>query len=161
MVSKAKARSDSGWPAGRCAFHEILDFLQIAARPFLLEADVLPAGLAVDLLGDVDARELLLAGLVAHHVRVRRDVGEQRAAAGIGFDQVAHAAHDHVAGKHRGLGAVGEGDGQRAPVLDVDRIGFENGAFVGRRQAVTLPTSQVTLATPIVSPRALASTCLR
>ena len=31
----------------------------------------------------------------------------------------------------------------------------------GGRHAATLPTSQVTLATPIVSPRARASTCLR
>jgi len=31
----------------------------------------------------------------------------------------------------------------------------------GRRHAVTLPTSQVTLATLIASPRAFASTCLR
>src|SRR6266849_4793584 len=38
-------------PAGRDAFHEILDFLQITARPFFLEADVLPAGLPIDLFG--------------------------------------------------------------------------------------------------------------
>src|SRR5437016_14424156 len=78
-------------PSGRDAFHEILDFLQITARPFFLEADVLPAGLPIDLFGEIDAWERLLVGLVAHHVRVRRDVGEQRAAAGIGFDQVAYA----------------------------------------------------------------------
>src|SRR6266568_7171486 len=36
-------------PAGRDAFHEILDFLQVTARPFFLEADVLPAGLPIDL----------------------------------------------------------------------------------------------------------------
>src|SRR4051794_2455286 len=41
-------------PAGRDAFHEILDFLQIAARPFFLDADVLPAGLPIDLFRDVD-----------------------------------------------------------------------------------------------------------
>src|SRR5882724_11603626 len=55
-------------PAGRDAFHEILDFLQIAARPFFLEADVLPAGLPIDLFGEIDACKLLLVGLVAHHV---------------------------------------------------------------------------------------------
>jgi hypothetical protein len=38
-------------PPGGGAFHENLDFLQMAARPFLLEADELAAGLAVDLLG--------------------------------------------------------------------------------------------------------------
>ncbi len=31
----------------------------------------------------------------------------------------------------------------------------------GRKEAVTLPTSQTTLATPIASSRAFASTCLR
>ena len=55
------------------SLHEVLDLLQVSARPFLLEADILPAGLAVDLFGDVDAGELLLAGLVAHQVRVRRE----------------------------------------------------------------------------------------
>src|SRR5258706_5025972 len=58
-------------PSRLGAFHEILDFLQIAARPFLFEADILPAGLPVDFIGDVDAGELLLAWLVANQVIVR------------------------------------------------------------------------------------------
>ena len=90
----------------------------------------MPAGLAIDLFGNIDAGEFLLAGLVAHHVGVRRDVGEQRAAGSIGLDQVAHAAQNHVAGKHRRLGAVGESDRQHAPVLDVDRIGLEHGSLL-------------------------------
>ena len=45
-------------PPRRDAFHEVLDLLQVAARPFLLEADILPAGLAIDLFGDVDARRV-------------------------------------------------------------------------------------------------------
>src|SRR6516164_5679997 len=65
---------------GRGAFHEILDFLQVPARPFLFEADILPAGLPVDLLSDVDGCEFFLAGLVRYHMRVRRNVGKQRAA---------------------------------------------------------------------------------
>src|SRR5580693_5328765 len=40
------------------ALHEILDFLDIAAGPLLLEADELPAGLPVDLFGDVEAIQL-------------------------------------------------------------------------------------------------------
>src|SRR5215831_9063330 len=51
--------------ACRDALHEILDLLEIAARPFLLEADELPAGLPIDLLGDVDVLELRLVGQVA------------------------------------------------------------------------------------------------
>ena len=91
--------------SGRDTLHEVLDFLQVAAGPFLLETDILPAGFAIDLFGDVDARELLLRGLVAHQMCVRGDVGEQRTARGVGLDQIAHAAHDHVAGEHRALGA--------------------------------------------------------
>src|SRR5262252_9753824 len=73
-------------PPERHGFHEVLDLLQVAARPFLLEADELPAGLPVDLLGDVDAADLRLVGQVAGEVVVRRDVGKQRAAAGVGLD---------------------------------------------------------------------------
>ena len=58
------------------------------------------------------------------------DVGEQRPAAGIGFDQVAHAAHDHVAGKNSRLGAIGECEREGAPILDVDRIGFDECALI-------------------------------
>ena len=63
-------------------------------------------------------------------MRVRRDVGEQRAAIGMGLDQIAHAAQNHVAGESRSLGAVGEGRRQHAPILDVDGIGLEHGTFV-------------------------------
>ena len=34
--------------------HEILYFLQVAPRPFFFEADELPSGFTIDLLGDVD-----------------------------------------------------------------------------------------------------------
>src|SRR5229473_3388362 len=115
----------------RHAFHEILDLLEIAARPLLLEADELPARLAVDFLGDVDAVQFPLVGQVAHHVGVGGDVGEERAAARVGLDRIPHAAHDHVAGKDRALGAVREGEGQHAPILDIDRIGLDEGALLG------------------------------
>src|SRR5260370_29605431 len=39
-------------PPGRDAFHEILDFLQVPAGPFFLQAEILPAGLSIDLFGD-------------------------------------------------------------------------------------------------------------
>jgi branched-chain amino acid transport system permease protein len=117
-------------PAGRDTFHEILYLLLVAARPFLFEADILPPGLPIDLFGDIDARELLLAGLIAHHVGVWRNIGEQRAPAGIGFDQIAYAAHDHVAGINRRLGAIGERERERAPILDVDRIGFDETTLI-------------------------------
>ena len=84
-------------PAGRHAFHEVLNLLQVAARPLLFQANELPAGLAIDLLGDVNARELFLVGQIARQVVVGRDVGKQRSAAGLCLDDVAHAAQDHIA----------------------------------------------------------------
>src|SRR5262245_46420141 len=68
-------------PPDRHAFHEILDLLQVAARPLLFEADELPAGLAIDLLRDVDARQFLLVGQIARHVMVELDVLEPRSPA--------------------------------------------------------------------------------
>src|SRR6516164_1050516 len=58
------------------ALHEILDFLQIATRPFLFEAQELPSGFTVDLLGDVDIRQLLFIRQIANQVIVRCDVHE-------------------------------------------------------------------------------------
>src|SRR6185369_11468937 len=51
-----------GLAAEGSAFHEILDLLEISAGPFLLQADELPARLAIHLLGDIDAVELRLVG---------------------------------------------------------------------------------------------------
>src|SRR4029079_9818034 len=59
-------------PTLRRTCHEVLDLLQVAARPFFLEADVLPAGFAIDFLGDVDGRKILLRGHVAHPAAVWR-----------------------------------------------------------------------------------------
>src|SRR3984885_3189913 len=127
---KGQRETGKRLPAGRDAFHEVLDLLQIAARPFFLETNVLPSGLSIHFFGDVDAGELLLAGLIAHHVRVGCNIRKQRAAAGMRFDQVANAAHDHVPGKYRRLGAIGEGHGERAPILDVNWIGLDEGSLV-------------------------------
>jgi hypothetical protein len=66
-------------------------------------------------------------------VVVGRDIGEQRAAAGVGLDHIAHATHDHVAGKHRAFGAVGEGQRQHAPILDVDGIALDEGVILRRQ----------------------------
>src|SRR6266536_3320879 len=56
-LDRLKGQREIGeWlPPGRGAFQEILDFLDVTARPFFLEADVLPSGFPVDLFGDVDA----------------------------------------------------------------------------------------------------------
>src|SRR5262245_24788103 len=72
-------------PSDRRAFHEILYFLQVASRPFLFEADELPARLPIDLLRDVNARQFLLVGQIARHVIVGSDVREQRSPAGTYF----------------------------------------------------------------------------
>ena len=65
---------------------------------------------------------------------IGRDVREQRPAAGIGLHNIAHPAHDDVAGEHRALGAVRKGERQHSPILDVDRIGVDERAAL-RRQA--------------------------
>ena len=93
---------------------------------------------------------------------VRRDVGEQRTAGRVCLHQVAHAAHDHVAGEDGRLGAVGEAEAQHAPVFDIDRIGLDIARVPPAvRPRVSVPTSQVTSATVMRSPRACASTCFR
>ena len=46
-------------PSVGYTLHEILYFLQVASRPFLFQADELPASFTIDLFGDVDVGELL------------------------------------------------------------------------------------------------------
>ena len=50
---------------------------------------------------------------------------------------------------------------QRAPVLDVDRIGLDERALLRLQSRRHVPTSQVTFETAMRSPRALASTCFK
>src|SRR5262249_58684017 len=70
-------------PSDRHAFHEVLNLLQVAARPLLFEADELPARLPVDLLGYVNAHQFLLVGQIARHVVVGGDVRDWRSTAAI------------------------------------------------------------------------------
>ena len=49
------------------ALHEMLNFLRIAPRPFLFQANELPASLAIDFFGDVDIRQLGFVRQVGNH----------------------------------------------------------------------------------------------